>query len=101
MHVHLGSRALPGSVGADERSDGVHVMRPVRAVVCQQPAEHLIDQRLGLSRAAGHQQPGAVSVPDDRDGVGLGDAQRPERFLGGVGRPVSGSDQIAHADATA
>jgi hypothetical protein len=98
VHVHIGGSALPRSVGSDERSDGVDVVRPVRVVVCEQRAEYLFDKRLRLRRAARHQQAGAVAVRDHRDGVGLGDAQCPHRFLRRIADPVGRPDQVAHAD---
>jgi hypothetical protein len=101
VYVHLGGGALPGSVGADERPHGVDVLGAVRMVVAQQLAEHLIDQRLRLRRAARHQQPGAVAVANLRDGVRLGDAQRPERLLRRIGRPFRRSDHVADARAAA
>ena len=44
MHVDLGGGPLPGPVGADEGTHGVDVVRPVRAVIGEQLAEHLIDE---------------------------------------------------------
>ena len=101
VHVHLGRGALPGAIGADKRAHGVNVVRPMRAVVGKQVAEHLIDQRLGLGRASRHEQPGAIAVTDQRDRVGLGNAQRPERLLHRVGRPVRRSHHVADAHAAA
>ena len=65
---------LPGSVGADERPDGVELPGAAGLVAGQQVAEHGVDQGLRLGLGARPEQGSAVTVTSDGQVVGLGDA---------------------------